>query len=363
MADGLATITSTRILPLIERFPALARLPRVELGSFPSPVSLVRGIPPGGEMWIKRDDLNAPEWGGNKVRALEFLLGDVREGETLLTVGGEGSTHVLATAAMGRRVGATTIAIRWTHEMNPAALRAAARASELCADVRTTSGPLSTMLLALFTRYTRTVRWIPPGGTCALGMLGHVNAALELAEQVSRGELPAPDRVVVPLGSGGTASGLALGFAIAGLRTTVVAARVTPRLVANRSRVLALARSCARLIERTGGGPVPAVYGSRVEVLHNVYGGAYGRALPAARDAAALLERVAGIRLDDSYSAKAFTAALALARQEPGRVLFWLTFDNRGQGSGELQRDQEAGIRDQELPRGRDLDSKALSDP
>ncbi|HEY9517463.1 MAG TPA: hypothetical protein VIQ74_17515, partial [Gemmatimonadaceae bacterium] len=144
---------------------------------------------------------------------------------------------------------------------------------------------------------------------------------------------------------------------------TVVAARVTPRLVANRSRVLALIRSCARLIERTGGGPVPAVYGSRVEVLHNVYGGAYGRALPAARDAAALLERVAGIRLDDSYSAKAFTAALALARQEPGRVLFWLTFDNRGQGSGELQRDQEAGIRDQELPRGRDLDSKALSDP
>ena len=62
-------------------------------------------------------------------------------------------------------------------------------------------------------------RYIPLGGSTALGTLGHVNAALELADQVEAGELPLPGRVVVPLGSGGTAAGLALGFAMAGLDT------------------------------------------------------------------------------------------------------------------------------------------------
>ena len=96
----------------------------------------------------------------------------------------------------------------------------------------------------------RDVRWIPPGGTSPLGMLGHVNAALELAQQVSRGEMPAPARVVLPVGSGGTAAGLALGLAIAGMDTMVVGARVAPRIAAGRARVLALARRARSYFER-----------------------------------------------------------------------------------------------------------------
>jgi D-cysteine desulfhydrase len=183
-------------------------------------------------------------------------------------------------------------------------------------------------------------------------MLGHVNAGIELAEQVSRGELPAPTRVVVPFGTGGTAGGLALGFAIAGLPTTLVAARVVPRVVGSRRRLFSLIRSCADFIRRLDGGPVPTVHPSRVQVVNDVYGGAYGRPLPAARDNAAALQRASGIPLDDSYSAKAFVAALDLARHE--RVLFWLTY---GCGS----RVQEAGFR--ELPRGSDLDSETVTEP
>lgn len=265
-------------------------------------------------------------------------------GDTLLTIGGEGSTHVLATAAMGRRLGANTIAFRWRHEMNPAALRSAARAAELCTELHTAPGPLSALLLSYLARRTRAVRWIPPGGNSALGMLGHVNAALELAEQVTRGELPIPQRVVVPLGSGGTAGGLALGFAIAGLPITVTAARVVTRLVANRRHVLALTRSCAALITELSGSTVPNVDPSRLEVLHDVYGGAYGRRLPAAHDSAALLERTSGIHLDDTYSAKAFAAALPLAKRET--ILFWLTFDGgNAEGAekrGETQRPQRS---------------------
>src|SRR5690606_15301656 len=120
---GGGPAAATGSLPILERFPALARLPRARLGVFPSPLEHLSGEGHEREMWIKRDDLNASSYGGNKVRALEFLLGGVRPGDTLLTIGGEGSTHVLVTAAMGERLGAGTLAYRWRHDMNPAALR------------------------------------------------------------------------------------------------------------------------------------------------------------------------------------------------------------------------------------------------
>jgi D-cysteine desulfhydrase len=175
-------------------------------------------------------------------------------------------------------------------------------------------------------------------------MLGHVNAGLELAEQVERGELPLPSRVVVPFGTGGTAGGLALAFAIAGLPTRVVAARVVPRMVANRRHLLSLTRSCAKLIQRLEGRTIPAVHPSRIQIVNDVYGGAYGRPLPAASSAAANLAASSGILLDDSYSAKAFLAALHTPLDGP--TLFWLTFagghkavncdgsGGRAQGSG-----------------------------
>jgi D-cysteine desulfhydrase len=337
-------------LPLFDHFPALARLPRAKLGVFPSPVSRIEGLA-RGDLWIKRDDLDAPSHGGNKVRALEFILGDVQPGDTLLTIGGEGSTHVLVTAAMGERLGARTVAIRWRHEMNPAALRTADSACALCARVRTTRGPISAYLASLLARGSGRLRWVPPGGTNALGMLGHVNAGLELAGQVARGELPLPSAVVVPFGTGGTAGGLALAFAIAGLPTRIVAARVVPRMVANRRHLLSLTRSCAKLIQRLEGRTIPAVHPSRIQIVNDVYGGAYGRPLPAAHAAASALHSLSGITLDDSYSAKAFVAALNLPHDDP--VLFWLTFaggrEGGGGGGGE-SRQQKA--ESSELPRG-----------
>jgi hypothetical protein len=67
-----------------------------------------------------------------------------------------------------------------------------------------------------------------------------------------------------------------------------------------------------------------------VRVEHSTYGGAYGRETSAARDAAARLSSVGGhmaIRLDGTYSAKAFALSIELAARAP--TLFWLTFDSR----------------------------------
>jgi D-cysteine desulfhydrase len=235
---------------------------------------------------------------------------------------------VLATATHARRLGAQTIAVRWPHDMHPASERVARRAAELATIHRAPNAAIGLAWVALL-RLTSGARWIPIGGSSPLGALGHVNAALELSEQIARGELPMPARVVVPLGSAGTAAGLALGFAIAGLETTVLGARVGPRLAATRGRVLRLARGARSLIRRLSGADCPAVDPRRVAVVHDVYGGAYGRPLAAGERAAAELRTIGGPLLDATYSAKAFAAALGVARRQADPTLFWLTFDSR----------------------------------
>jgi D-cysteine desulfhydrase len=175
-------------------------------------------------------------------------------------------------------------------------------------------------------RSVRGDRAIPPGGTSPLGILGHVNAALELAEQISAGLLPEPRQVVVPLGSGGTAAGLALGFAIAGLSPVIVAARVVPKIVGREGRVVRLANATRALIERHSEARVRGTL-PRIRVIDGVYGGAYGRPLERAERAARALCDAAGVSLDATYSAKAFSAAVDVADGSP--TLFWLTFDSR----------------------------------
>jgi len=316
-------------IPLVRRFPALAAIPRARLGRFPTSVERLEGFRDVDSLWVKHEDLSSDVLGGNKVRSLEFLLGRLAEGDTVLTLGGVGSTHVLATAVHAARLGARTIAVRWQHDMHASAHEVAERTVAECAEVVTASNFVTAIPPLIRIRLTRHPHYIPLGGSTPLGTLGHVNAALELAEQVEAGELPEPVRLVVPLGSGGTAAGLALGFAIAGMETKVVGARVGPRIGANRWRVLRLAERTRQLIARyTGREPSP-VRGDRVTVSHDLYGGAYARPHPTAEHAAVLVDELRGWRLDATYSAKAFAAALDMASEHRTPTLFWMTFDAR----------------------------------
>jgi hypothetical protein len=64
-------------------------------------------------------------------------------------------------------------------------------------------------------------------------------------------------------------------------------------------------------------------------VVHDVYGGAYGRTLPAGDRAAEQMMVWRRLALDATYSAKAFAAAIAHHRHPGDPTLFWLTFDGR----------------------------------
>jgi D-cysteine desulfhydrase len=335
-------------IPLLGAFPGLRTLQRVELCAFPSPVISATLDDGRTQLWIKQDDRNAPFCGGNKARTLEWILADIHPGDLVITLGGEGSTHALATAVHAARLGVGTIALRWRHDMNPTAHDIAQAIPRWCTHApvyRTSVGAiLRASLLRAREQYildqrhrsespeTRRprVHLIPLGGSVPLGVLAHVNAGLELAQQIQTGILPAPTHLVVPLGSGGTTAGLLLGLAIAELDTIVCAVQVTPRLVANRFNVMRLVSRTATLIERLDHHRVTRPLHSRLNIIRTVYGGAYGREVPLARRSADALAGEMQILLDQTYSAKAFAAALELARESPEhRVLFWNTFDGQ----------------------------------
>jgi D-cysteine desulfhydrase len=305
----------TALWPLIDKYPGLGKLPRAVLRTGPTPIEQA-----GERLWIKRDDLTADPVGGNKVRALEFLLGPFASGDRVMTGGSRGSTHVLSTLVHARALGMEVDAASWPQDMNDVAQIVDARLEREIRRRHFRSAITAVMWLTWQAWRGRNV--IPAGGTSPLGILGQVNAAFEFAEQVRDGHMPPPDHVVVPLGTGGTLAGLALGFELAGLKTRLVGARVVPKVIARTSRVRHLILETRRLMERTGQLSFPQVTQTGIEVAQGVYGGAYGRTLPGAP-----ARTPTGIPLDPTYSAKAFVAALESARTK--NTLFWLTFDSR----------------------------------
>lgn len=313
---------------LFSRYPMLAaRLPLAPLEVRETPVEWWRVG--DATLLAKRDDLSAPHCAGNKVRALSLLLGRLDPGSELLTVGATGSTHALAVAEHGARLGVRTQVISWPQEGHSVA-DATARRLAAIARVTPAGSVAEAYLRAAARRLRGGFHWVPAGGSVPLGALGHVDAALELDDQLRRARLRVPDVVVVPLGSGGTVAGLLVGFALAGLATRVVGVRVVPRIVASRTRVLGLARRTRALLAQLSGESIPAVDGAQLEIDEEAYGGAYGRDTRVGRAAIDALRDAGGPPLEATYSGKAFGVALARARAAPdGRVLFWLTFDGR----------------------------------
>jgi D-cysteine desulfhydrase len=313
---------SIPLLDLLSRAP-----PRVQLGAFPSPVehhpdlAAELGV---SDLWVKRDDRNGPEFGGNKLRALEFLLPGSPRG--LVTMGGYGSTWCAALARSGRAAG---------HDVHLALFpQPWATAVEGALSVTLQHGTVHharrRWRIPLVVTRARSaargpVQWLPAGGAHPAGVLGTVNAGIEFARQIRAGELPEPGAVVVPLGSGATAAGLLLGFRTQGLNTKVVAVRVTDPWFANRLMVMHVVRQTRRLLARYGlrVEPIP----TSLRIVKDQLGGGYGHETPAtilARQLAA--ER--GLILESTYGAKAFAALRGLASSFP-RLCFWHTFDTR----------------------------------
>ncbi len=169
--------------------------------------------------------------------------------------------------------------------------------------------------------------YVPPGGSSPLAVLGHVEAVMELAEQIASGDGPLdapPDYIFVPLGSGATAMGLVLGCELLGWPTTVVGTcsqdkgrfvrfvvngdAELPFSVGHAATLLEGGLAWLRALGLPGTTPLP----SRHRLLRNRFAWdseswrpAYGRVTPEiAREAA--VAAGCGLVLDTTFTAKAF---------------------------------------------------------
>lgn len=317
---------------LTRHLPGL-NVPHVSLGQYPTPIEPMPGL---GNVWLKREDLSSPVYGGNKLRTLETLLADAldRGVRDVWTLGAYGSNQGVAHVLHARRLGLNAGAVLFPQRATPTAadnLRVTVSKAKRLRLLRS----IGSFPLHWLKHHRAAARGreylVPPGGAIPLGALGHVAAALELAEQIRAGAMPAPAHIVLAIGSTCTTAGLLVGLPLAkrlglweGNLPQVHAVRVTPWPVTARSQVLRLARATGRHLTRVGGpsvAPEPALL--TLNVKH--FGWGYARVTGPALAAERHFREVAAPPLDTTYSGKSGAALLELKDELKGPILFWCT--------------------------------------
>lgn len=329
-------------MPLFDRFPRLREaLPRVELGEWPTPVhnaprfANAHGLK---SLHIKREDKSHPLCGGNKVRGLEFLLAEARSRDirTLVTFSSAGSHHISRTAFHARRFNIGVVAV--IVDQPPTEYLQANLGVGITAAAEYIPASYLTVLVKTLGQVLRNASgerspclYVAPGGTSPLTCIGHVNAAMELRDQVDAGILPMPDYIYVPLGSLGTAAGLALGCKLAGIHAHIVGVTNSYRLYCTRGRLLRLANRTIRLLHRHDP-TVPHVHPTRsdVSVFHHALGEGYAKPTESGRRLIQEMLDLECVRLDGTYTSKTLDGALQfieLHGTHDRHHLFWHTFD------------------------------------
>lgn len=296
----------------------------VSLLAHPSPIErlerLEAALGTHVRIYVKRDDVAGIGGGGNKLRKLEFLLGDaIAQGcDTFVTTGGLQSNHCRLSAAASARMGlACELVLADVVPRHDADYRGNGNLlldAIFGATVHRVPGdadrPAFLQARAEALRAEgRKAYVVGAGGSSPVGALGYVACAREiLGQEAALGERFV--RIVVPNGSAGTHAGLAAGMAAAGEDVTRVqsyAVLATPE--AAHAETLALAQ--ATLAANALPGSVTA---AEVVIEGSQRGPGYGIPTAAMREAVELLARTQGLLLDPVYSGKAFAGLLAAIR-------------------------------------------------
>ena len=299
---------------------SLESFPRIRLGILPTPIHKLENISSllGRNIYIKRDDMTGLGLGGNKIRKLEFLLADAKAqgAEVVFTTGGAQSNHAMLTAAAAGKLGMKAVLVLKKRGVTDCVGNQLLERL-MGTDVRFVDTDDYADIYAEMDRLGkemgRPYYKIPCGGSNALGALGYVACAGEIAGQ----ELHF-DHIICAEGSGGTMAGLALGAKLFLPGTTVHGMmvdtdpfdQITP----------ALMRETAALLEIS-----PEITPEDYP-LRDMCGPGYAIASEAGNAAVSLVAEREGIFLDPVYTGKAFAGLLEMAKEgvfaETDNILF-----------------------------------------
>ena len=323
---------------LVNAYPALAgRLRKVALANLPTPVGHGEIPTPSGGLGItvKYDNLTSAYYGGNKLRKLEYLLQRAldKRAKRVATFGSVASNHALATALYAGRLDLGCTCLLSHQLQSPAAAKVLRLLLQSGAEIVRYGGDYHSRVQAMRQHVQGRRTWvIPLGGSSWLGTVGYVAAGLELAAQVEAGEIDAPQRIYIATGTMGSAGGLALGLALAGLESEVQAVRVSPEDIMNRRRLDRLMAKTASMLNRLDPGiPADLHRRTRIAVRHEFFAGGYARSDAATQAAIDIAADQLCLALEPTYTGKAMAALLHDAgrkRQRDASLMFWNTYNS-----------------------------------
>jgi 1-aminocyclopropane-1-carboxylate deaminase/D-cysteine desulfhydrase-like pyridoxal-dependent ACC family enzyme len=307
---------------------ALAPLPRVVLGTWPTPlVRLSRlGAALGVDLWMKRDDCSGLAMGGNKARKLEFVLGEAiaAGARTIVTAGPLTSNHTMMTAAAARRLGLDVhVVLGGARPDQPKGNLALTHlyGAEVHFTPMDTAAPSPADLAASRTLCEQLVAdtsgyWIPPGATMPSSVPGYASCVQEILAHTD-GEWPF-DAVVVAYGTGSTSAGLLAGLALADVPATVYAVAVSSRAAMASFSAAAPAALVQAAIDLYGWPLSLNATAARCVWDRPEAEPGYGVRTDASDAALRRVARDEGYLLDPTYTAKAAAALMAMVAD--GRV-------------------------------------------
>ena len=306
---------------------AIARFreaPRLNLGMYPTPIEelprLREALGGGPRLYIKRDDYTGPGFGGNKVRKLEYVFAEAQRlgVSAVLTIGNIRSNHARVTAAIAAKLGIECHLIlngsakdlpasRYLDELYGAEIHSVVSADKRVPAMRRIAEDL---------RGTGVnVMEIPLGASDALGALGCVRVAEEIAECGTRF-----DAIVHCSSSGGTQAGIDAGMQLFGL-DAVKLIGVSPD-----DPAASIAAHVAEIREGVGQRLGVDFARRSLAIDDRFVGAGYGIPSAEGNEATRLLARAEGVVLDPVYTAKAMASLLARVRtgefREEQAVLF-----------------------------------------
>ena len=250
-----------------------------------------------------REDLTGFAIGGNKVRKLDYLIGDaVAQGaDTLIT---SKASSFSRNAAAGGKVSGLEVHVLLVGSESEQNSASQALFHQFDTVLHYVSDPGEDALAAAYQSVLtdlknqgKAVYELHPGGSDSIGALGYINAFDEILHYSQRSGIHF-NTIIHSTGSTATQAGLVLGQCISGYDTSVIGIAASQKKDIQVERVCELATSAAHMLD---------IHYDKTKVVvdDRFIGPGYAVPSDAGNDAAHLFAGMEGILLDDVYTAKA----------------------------------------------------------
>ena len=309
-----------------------SELPRVGYLHLPTPLermdNLAAQLGTGIPLLVKRDDTTTVGMGGNKTRKLEYVAAMAQQegADVLITTGGVQSNHCRQTAAYAAKLGMEC------HLVLSGTQDAAHQGNVLLFDLygaklhfQPDEDLCEKDCLALAEQLRgegKHPHYIVAGASTTLGAVGYAECAEEILRQCADMGVTLSD-VFLPTGTGGTQSGLILGFHGTGVRVHGVSVSADEEKMKGRLRRI-LQATCEQF-------PEDFTWNEEELLVDDRHVGP-GYAIPDGRGNAALrlLGRSEALTLDPVYTGKAMAGMLDWLATDEGRRATGVVFVHTG---------------------------------